>query len=196
MSHMRPAHMDTYLVYLSAQALSQQDSRRVGKMQHAIGDFERLGDHAVNLVKAGKELEIKSLFFSEEARRELGVLSEAVREILQLTTDCYITTDHEMAHRVEPLEQVIDELKEKLRTHHILRMQQGQCGMEAGFVWSDLLTDLERVSDHCSNIAGCVTDMSEGNLNLHESLRAVKNDQGKFADCIAQYRAKYAVTAE
>ena len=117
-------------------------------------------------------------------------------EILGLSLTAFTDNDLSAAALVEPLEQVIDELKEKLRTHHILRMQQGQCGMEAGFVWSDLLTDLERVSDHCSNIAGCVTDMSEGNLNLHESLRAVKNDQGKFADCIAQYRSKYAVAAE
>ena len=118
--------LDTYLVYLSAQALSQQDSRRVGKMQHAIGDFERLGDHAVNLVKAGKELEIKSLFFSEEARRELGVLSAAVREILQLTTDCYINTDHEMAHHVEPLEQVIDALTKEIKQNHLARLQAGR----------------------------------------------------------------------
>ena len=190
---MRPAHMDTYLVYLSAQALSQQDSRRVGKMQHAIGDFERLGDHAVNLVKAGKELEIKSLFFSEEARRELGVLSEAVREILQLTTDCYITTDHEMAHRVEPLEQVIDDLKEQLRTRHILRMQQGQCSIEAGFVWSDLLTDLERTSDHCSNIAGCVIDAAHHDLNMHATLDAARRRDPDFREQYQRCAAKYQV---
>ena len=154
--------LDAYLVYLSAQALSQQDSRRVGKMQHAIGDFERLGDHAVNLVKAGKELEIKSLFFSEEARRELGVLTMAVREILQLTTDCYINTDHEMAHHVEPLEQVIDGLTKAIKKNHLARLQAGRCSIELGFILSDLLTDFERISDHCSNIAVRMVGMEAG----------------------------------
>ena len=147
-------------------------------------------------MESAEELEEKGLKLSKPAEKELAVLTAAVDEILGLSLTAFTDNDLSAAALVEPLEQVIDELKEKLRTHHILRMQQGQCGMEAGFVWSDLLTDLERVSDHCSNIAGCVTDMSEGNLNLHESLRAVKNDQGKFADCIAQYRDKYAVAAE
>ena len=187
--------LDAYLVYLSAQALSQQDSRRVGKMQHAIGDFERLGDHAVNLVKAGKELEIKSLFFSEEARRELGVLTMAVREILQLTTDCYINTDHEMAHHVEPLEQVIDGLTKAIKKNHLARLQAGRCSIELGFILSDLLTDFERISDHCSNIAGCVIDAAQHNLNLHETLRAAHSDTHAFRSEFERYAAKYALPA-
>ena len=183
--------LDTYLVYLSAQALSQQDSRRVGKMQHAIGDFERLGDHAVNLVKAGKELEIKSLFFSEEARRELGVLSEAVREILQLTTDCYITTDHEMAHRVEPLEQVIDDLTKTIKLHHIARLQAGRCSIELGFILTDLLTDYERISDHCSNIAVAVIELQHDALDSHRYLNEMKRDSDAFRMMLEEFSEKY-----
>ena len=183
--------LDTYLVYLSAQALSQQDSRRVGKMQHAIGDFERLGDHAVNLVKAGKELEIKSLFFSEEARRELGVLSEAVREILQLTTDCYITTDHEMAHRVEPLEQVIDDLTKTIKLHHIARLQAGHCSIELGFILTDLLTDYERISDHCSNIAVAVIELQHDALDSHRYLNDMKRDSDAFRMMFEEFSEKY-----
>ena len=183
--------LDTYLVYLSAQALSQQDSRRVGKMQHAIGDFERLGDHAVNLVKAGKELEIKSLFFSEEARRELGVLSEAVREILQLTTDCYITTDHEMAHRVEPLEQVIDDLTKTIKLHHIARLQAGRCSIELGFILTDLLTDYERISDHCSNIAVAVIELQHDALDSHRYLNEMKRDSDAFRMMFEEFSEKY-----
>ena len=188
--------LGTYLVELSTKPISSDDSLEAAKLLKVIGDFERISDHAVNLVESAEELEEKGLKLSKPAEKELAVLTAAVDEILGLSLTAFTDNDLSAAALVEPLEQVIDELKEKLRTHHILRMQQGQCGMEAGFVWSDLLTDLERVSDHCSNIAGCVTDMSEGNLNLHESLRAVKNDQGKFADCIAQYRSKYAVAAE
>ena len=183
--------LDTYLVYLSAQALSQQDSRRVGKMQHAIGDFERLGDHAVNLVKAGKELEIKSLFFSEEARRELGVLSEAVREILQLTTDCYITTDHEMAHRVEPLEQVIDDLTKTIKLHHIARLQAGRGSIELGFILTDLLTDYERISDHCSNIAVAVIELQHDALDSHRYLNDMKRDSDAFRMMFEEFSEKY-----
>lgn len=183
--------LDAYLVYLSAQALSQQDSRRVGKMQHAIGDFERLGDHAVNLVKAGKELEIKSLFFSEEARRELGVLSEAVREILQLTTDCYITTDHEMAHRVEPLEQVIDDLTKTIKLHHIARLQAGRCSIELGFILTDLLTDYERISDHCSNIAVAVIELQHDALDSHRYLNDMKRDSDAFRMMFEEFSEKY-----
>lgn len=183
--------LDTYLVYLSAQALSQQDSRRVGKMQHAIGDFERLGDHAVNLVKAGKELEIKSLFFSEEARRELGVLSAAVREILQLTTDCYINTDHEMAHHVEPLEQVIDALTKEIKQNHLARLQAGRCSIELGFILTDLLTDYERISDHCSNIAVAVIELQHDALDSHRYLNEMKRDSDAFREMYVKFREKY-----
>ena len=131
-----------------------------------------------------------------QANKELEVLTGAVSEILDLSLDAFLHNDLRPAGLVEPLEQVIDELKEQLRTAHILRLQQEKCSIEAGFIWSDLLTDLERVSDHCSNIAGCVMDMHEGNLNLHESVRALKEDREKFSDRYLVYRKKYQLEAK
>ena len=185
--------LGTYLVKLSTRRISASDSNEAAKLLKIIGDFERISDHAVNLVQSSEEMNSKEMRFSPEASRELGVLTGAVNEILDLSLDVFLHNELSPAGMVEPLEQVIDELKEQLRTAHILRLQQEKCSIEAGFIWSDLLTDLERVSDHCSNIAGCVMDMHEGNLNLHESLRAMKEDREKFADRYLVYRKKYQV---
>ena len=185
--------LGTYLVKLSTRRISASDSNEAAKLLKIIGDFERISDHAVNLVQSSEEMNSKEMRFSPEASRELGVLTGAVNEILDLSLDAFLHNELSPAGMVEPLEQVIDELKEQLRTAHILRLQQEKCSIEAGFIWSDLLTDLERVSDHCSNIAGCVMDMHEGNLNLHESLRAMKEDREKFADRYLAYRKKYQV---
>ena len=183
--------LGTYLVKLSTRRISASDSNEAAKLLKIIGDFERIADHAVNLVQSAEELGNKEMALSQEASRELGVLTGAVSEILDLSLEAFLKNDMGPAGMVEPLEQVIDELKEQLRTAHILRLQQEKCSIEAGFIWSDLLTDLERVSDHCSNIAGCVLDMQEGNLNLHESLRAMKEDREKFADRYLLFRKKY-----
>ena len=185
--------LGTYLVKLSTRRISASDSNEAAKLLKIIGDFERISDHAVNLVQSAEELNSKEMSLSQEANRELSVLTGAVSEILDLSLEAFLKNDLGPAGMVEPLEQVIDELKEQLRTAHILRLQQEKCSIEAGFIWSDLLTDLERVSDHCSNIAGCVLDMQEGNLNLHESLRAMKEDREKFADRYLLYRKKYTV---
>ena len=185
--------LGTYLVKLSTRRISASDSNEAAKLLKIIGDFERISDHAVNLVQSSEEMNSKEMRFSPEASRELGVLTGAVSEILDLSLDAFLHNELSPAGMVEPLEQVIDELKEQLRTAHILRLQQEKCSIEAGFIWSDLLTDLERVSDHCSNIAGCVMDMHEGNLNLHESLRAMKEDREKFSDRYLVYRKKYQV---
>ncbi|MDD6966234.1 MAG: Na/Pi cotransporter family protein [Firmicutes bacterium] len=185
--------LGTYLVKLSTRRISASDSNEAAKLLKIIGDFERISDHAVNLVQSAEELNSKDMSLSQEANRELSVLTGAVSEILDLSLEAFLKNDLGPAGMVEPLEQVIDELKEQLRTAHILRLQQEKCSIEAGFIWSDLLTDLERVSDHCSNIAGCVLDMQEGNLNLHESLRAMKEDREKFADRYLLYRKKYTV---
>ncbi|MGM9604644.1 MAG: Na/Pi cotransporter family protein, partial [Faecousia sp.] len=185
--------LGTYLVKLSTRRISASDSNEAAKLLKIIGDFERIGDHAVNLIRSAEELGSKQMALSGEASRELTVLTGAVSEILDLSLDAFLHNDLGPAGLVEPLEQVIDELKEQLRTAHILRLQQEKCSIEAGFIWSDLLTDLERVSDHCSNIAGCVVDMHDGNLNLHESLRAMKEDREKFADRYLTYRKKYDV---
>ena len=185
--------LGTYLVKLSTRRISASDSNEAAKLLKIIGDFERISDHAVNLVQSAEELTSKEMSLSAQASKELAVLTGAVSEILDLSLDAFLHNDPRPASLVEPLEQVIDELKEQLRTAHILRLQQEKCSIEAGFIWSDLLTDLERVSDHCSNIAGCVMDMHDGNLNLHESLRAMKEDREKFSDRYLVYRKKYQI---
>ena len=146
--------LGTYLVKLSALKISENDSSEAAMLLKALSDFERIGDHALNLVESAEELKSKNLALSDAARHELNVLLRAVEEIVDMTFQAFRDDDLEKAYRVEPLEQVIDDLKEKMRIHHILRMQQGSCSIESGFVWSDLLTALERVGDHCSNIAG------------------------------------------
>ena len=185
--------LGTYLVKLSTRRISAADSNEAARLLKIIGDFERIADHAVNLVQSAEELRSKKMALSAKAMAELAVLTRAVDEILHLSLDAFLKDDYQAAGMVEPLEQVIDGLKEQLRTDHILRLQKEQCSIEAGFVWSDVLTDLERVSDHCSNIAGCVMDMHEGKLSLHESLRAVKEDREKFTDRYEHYRQKYAL---
>ena len=187
--------LGTYLVRLSAQKLGENESEEATELLKTIGDFERISDHAVNLLESAEEIREKKLTFSPAARAEFGTLSAAIDEILELSLDAFATGDVALAARVEPLEQVIDTLKEQMRTRHILRMQQGNCSIEAGFVWSDLLTNLERTSDHCSNIAGCVIDTAQHNLNLHETLKAVKRGDPRFQDSFRVYAEKYRLPA-
>lgn len=187
--------LGTYLVRLSAQKLGENESEEATELLKTIGDFERISDHAVNLLESAEEIREKKLTFSPAARAEFGTLSAAIDEILELSLDAFASGDVALAARVEPLEQVIDTLKEQMRTRHILRMQQGNCSIEAGFVWSDLLTNLERTSDHCSNIAGCVIDTAQHNLNLHETLKAVKRGDPRFQDSFRVYAEKYRLPA-
>ena len=187
--------LGTYLVRLSAQKLGENESEEATELLKTIGDFERISDHAVNLLESAEELREKKLAFSPAARAEFGTLSAAIDEILELSLDAFASGDVALAARVEPLEQVIDTLKEQMRTRHILRMQQGNCSIEAGFVWSDLLTNLERTSDHCSNIAGCIIDTAQHNLNLHETLKAVKRGDPRFQDSFRVYAEKYRLPA-
>ena len=184
--------LGTYLVRLSTQQMGAAESEEATELLKTIGDFERISDHAVNVLESAEELRTKGLAFSKAAQRELDVLSSATREILTLALRAFREKDMDAAGQVEPLEQVIDDLKEQMRTRHILRLQQGQCSIETGFVWCDLLTDLERTSDHCSNIAGCVIDAARHDLNLHETLRSVRhNDEAyrrQFDTCAEVYR--------
>ena len=181
----------TYLVKLSAQKMGEKESEEATELLKSIGDWERVSDHAVNVLESA--LREKGLTFSGSAQSELATLSDAVREILTLAQTSFIQQDVSSALQVEPLEQVIDALKEKMRTRHILRMQQGQCSIEAGFVWSDLLTDLERTSDHCSNIAGCVIDAAQHNLNLHETLHAIRHSDENFQRRFRSYLEAYSL---
>ena len=183
--------LGTYLVKLSAQKMGRSESEEATELLKTIGDFERISDHAVNILTSAEEMTRKGLTFSASAKNELATVTAAIREILSLSLKAFERHDTAIASQVEPLEQVIDTLKEQMRTRHILRMQQGHCSIEAGFVLSDLLTDLERTSDHCSNIAGCVIDARAHNLNLHETLRQAKTADGSFQQTYESYVEKY-----
>ena len=183
----------TYLVKLSTRQISEHDSAEATKLLKIIGDFERISDHGVDLVVSAEELRTKKLNLSEAAMKELAVLSEAIQEILSLTMRAFTDNDLEAAKAVEPLEQVIDGLKETMRTRHMIRLQQGGCSIETGFAWSDMLTNLERTSDHCSNIAACIIDVAQNNMNLHQSTREVKADSEEFRSQFAAYAKKYQI---
>ena len=185
--------LGTYLVKLSAMPLSEQDTVESSELLHMIGDLERISDHAVNLLEAGEELREKKIVFTDAAQAELKQLTAAVDEVVELAMRAFTANDVTAAAQVEPLEQVVDELKEKLRSHHIVRLQRGECSIEAGFVWSDLLTDLERVADHCSNIAGCVLEMRYERLNLHGYLDTVRAGNADYAAGYEAYARKYSV---
>ncbi len=185
--------LGTYLVKLSSRRMGEAESEEATELLKSIGDFERISDHAVNILASAEELDEKGLAFSPSAESEFDVLSAAIGRILDLSLDAFEHGDISVAAEVEPLEQVIDTLKEQMRTRHILRMQQGNCSIEAGFVWSDLLTDLERTSDHCSNIAGCVIDAAQHNLNLHETLRATRSEDERFRRRFEHYAHEYSL---
>lgn len=184
--------LGTYLIKLSSNQVSEQDSAEAAKLLKMIGDFERISDHAVNILESAEEMNSKDLKFSESAMKELGVLTDAVEEILDLALKAFLDEDVEAASKVEPLEEVIDGLKEQMRTRHILRLQQGDCSIDAGFVWSDLLTNLERTADHCSNIAVCVLDAGS-DMNIHESLHEMKAYNDDFKAEFEKYAAKYSI---
>ena len=144
-------------------------------------------------MESAEELKEKGMEFSEFAMGELRVITAAVKEIVELSFTAFEKNDIESASRVEPLEQVIDNLKEQLRTRHIERLQNGGCTIEAGFIWSDLLNNLERVSDHCSNIAGCVIEMAQGRIDLHQYLKSIKEGKGAFVEQLEEYTKIYSV---
>jgi len=185
--------LSTYLVKLSSLQISESDSTEAAMLLKAIGDLERIGDHAQNILEAAEELHQKKLQFTPDAREELQVLIRAVEEIIEKALCAFDCNDFSEACQVEPLEEVIDDLKETLRLHHILRLQQGICSIETGFIWSDLLTALERIGDHCSNIAGCIIDQHHHNRNTHESLRSVRVENKDFSEQYSAYAKKYAL---
>ncbi len=182
-----------YLLKLSSQKMSDKESAEAATLLRVIGDFERIADHSVNILESAEELQDKNLQFSEKGVHELTILSEAVKEISALALTAFEKHDLSAALDISPLEEHIDRLKEQLRANHILRLQGGNCSIEAGFVWSDLLTDLERTSDHCSNIAGCILESSHQNLNMHEGIRALKSESEDFKVKYTQYAEKYAL---
>lgn len=185
--------LGTYLVKLSTRAISEADSEEVASLMKMIGDLERISDHSVNILESAEEMRDKKMTFSEHANEEMHNLISAVANILDLTQAAFLNKDEVIASEVEPLEEVIDRLKEVMRMKHILRVQKNKCTIEAGFVWSDLLNNLERTSDHCSNIAACIIDSKEHNMNMHETLRMARKSDPSFHEKLASYAAKYSI---
>ena len=189
--------LGTYLVKLSAKHLSQDDNRTVNTLLHTIGDFERVSDHAVNLIKAAREIRDKSIQFSEEALNDLSVLEAAVQDIVNRTVDAFQKNDVYAAKKIEPLEQVVDGLVREVKSRHIMRLQAGACSIEYGFVLDDLLTNYERIADHCSNIAVAMIEVSLDRFDTHEYLNAVKHGEDvKFERRYEKYRDRYTFEPE
>ncbi len=186
--------LGTYLIRLSSKELSMQGSREISEMLHSITDFERIADHSVNLLETAKEIYGKKVVFSVEATGELHLLESAVMEIVDMATAAFAAEDLKIAQRVEPLEQVIDKLCAKLKTRHVERLKNGECTMEQGFIFIDLLTNCERVADHCSNIAGSLIQIQEDSYQVHEYLNQVKTSSNDFEKEYEQFKAKYSLS--
>lgn len=186
--------LGTYLVRLSNNELSERDSHKIARMLHGIGDFERIGDHALNICDVAGEMHDKSVRFSDEALTEIGVITAAVKNILNMAMDSFLRDDAAAAAHVEPLEQVIDELRATLKNRHITRLQNGECTIELGFIFTDLLTNYERVSDHCSNIAVYTLQLSSDMLDTHKYLGQIKGaDSGEYVDDFKKFEQMYTV---
>ena len=186
--------LGSYLVKLSSCDMDERDSEQTTKLLHLIGDLERVSDHAVNIVESIEEIKEKKITFSNEANHELEVLQNAVSEILDITYTALIKNDLKLATDVEPLEEVIDDLRDKIKLNHIIRLQKSECTIEHGFVLSDLLNNFERVADHCSNIAGCVVEISRYEaLDMHKYLSQMKHDSKEFSDKYESYTAQYSL---
>ncbi len=184
--------LGSYLVKVSSLGLSDDDSLETTKLLHIINDFERISDHSVNILQSAQEIVDKKLEFSGEAKRELSVLMNAVGEIVDLAFNSFVLNDLDSAIQVEPLEEVVDNLKDAIKSRHVARLQKGECTIELGFILTDLLTNLERVSDHCSNIAGCMLEMAHKDMAIHKYLRSVKDgDKQEFNHYFDYFTMKY-----
>lgn len=186
--------LGTYMVKLSKRGASDSDSKRIAKILHTINDFERIGDHAENLVGVAREMHDKGIVFSHEAKAEIEKLSAALHEILDMTAKAFKTSDVQLASSVEPLEQVIDKLISEIKNRHVERLQKGNCIIELGFVLTDLLTNYERVSDHCSNVAVAVLESKHGTFETHEYLNNIRSDgTGSFGRLYEEYSERYSI---
>lgn len=186
--------LGTYLMKLTARSLSPEQTEEVAKYLHTISDFERISDHACNVADVCQEIDEKKIEFSESARHELQVLEGAVTEILAISVESFISGNLQMAARVEPLEEIIDGLCDEMKSHHVDRLQQGMCTLNQGFVFNDLLTNYERVADHCSNIAVAVIEVESDSFDTHEYLNSVKAvKDASFARFYDEYKQKYSI---
>lgn len=180
----------SYLIKLSCNQISDSDSSTVSKYLKLIGDYERIADHSINLSESARELKEKDITFSKEATAELRIICKATGEIAELAYNTFIDNNTEIAYRIEPLEQIIDLLKNNFRDQHVIRLKDNKCCIEAGFIWSDILTDLERVADHCSNIGACIIDTQTNNMNIHSLIRMQKESE-IFKSLYDYYFKKY-----
>lgn len=184
--------LGTYLVKVSSRSMTEEDSREASKLLHSIGDFERIGDHAVNILRVAKEMRDKNVHFSDQASTEICVMTNAVTEILNLTVEAFEANDLSLAAKIEPLEQVIDGLKAEIKMRHVARLKDGTCTIELGFILSDLITNYERVSDHCSNIAVCLIQIKNSALDTHGYLDEIRSaDNVEFNNYFKEYKGKY-----
>ncbi len=183
--------ISTYLLQLTSRQLDEEESVKATEYMKLVSDYERIADHAVNILGLAEEMSRKNIRFSGQAVAEYEKLCEAVNEILDLSYEAFSKEDYGSAKKTEPLEQVIIAMKETLRTRHIIRMQKGECTAAAGLVWSDLLTNLKRVADHCSNISGCVLDTIGHNMNIHENQRIYRNIDEEFKQGYRVFARKY-----
>ncbi len=184
--------LGSYLVKISRKSLSLSDSHEASNLLHTIGDFERIGDHATDMVKVAKEIHEKNVVFSEDAKKEIINISKALEEILSLTLKAFVEEDLEIAKRIEPLEQVVDKLKYKMKNAHVSRLQKDMCTIETGFVFNDLLTNFARVADHCSNVAVCLIQVADDSFDTHEYLNNVKSHgDSEFDEMYREFKEKY-----
>lgn len=186
--------LETYLLKISALDLSIEDSMRASKYSHAIGNFERIGDYGVNILKTKRKMHKEKIHFSADANKELDIMGRAVKEIIENSTNAFINNDIELAQTIEPLEQVINNLKAQLRAKHSKRMSDGECSIENGMLFFDIINSFERIADHCSNLAVCIIELSQGSYKTHSYLKGVKNSDNKyFMESFEEYLNKYAV---
>ncbi|MBR1824889.1 MAG: Na/Pi cotransporter family protein [Ruminococcus sp.] len=182
--------INSYLLKISKSSVTGKDSRSVSKMMHCVGNFERISDHAVNLVESAQEMHDKGIFFSPECVNEIKVITDAIMENINKAFDAYKDGDLSIAHKVEPLEEVVDNLSTELKNRHIRRLQNDECTVELGYIFQDVLTNLERISDHCSNIAGCLIETDE-KTNIHAYLHDVKENDENFRKDYRSYAEEY-----
>ena len=186
--------LGSYLVKLSASDVSEADSKQITKLLHIIGDFERISDHAVNIVESAEEMREKKIDFSPEAKSELAVLRNAVGEITSIAESAFCNNDLNLAVNIEPLEEVVDDLRDKIKLNHIIRLQKSECTIEHGFILADMLTNFERVSDHCSNVGCCMIEMfTEDSLDMHKYLQHIHSDSAVFKTKFKEYKEKYSI---
>lgn len=186
--------LETYLVRISTMDLSVDDSMRLSKLSHAIGNFERIGDYGVNILKTKRKMHKDKIHFSDDANRELDIMARAVKEIVENSTTAFINDDIELARTIEPLEQVINNLKAELRAKHSKRMEEGECSVENGMLFFDIVNSFERIADHCSNLAVCIIELSQGSYQTHSYLKGVKTADNKtFMENFENYLNKYSV---